>query len=148
MPKTQRRKTQRRKKKTQRFLRKKSHKQRKSKNGGSRGIASFVASCIQKLIPVTSKYLNNDDDWTKLAKKISEMGPLEIECNGNNLYIYTVNIDIDMENNRKRGEMYVNIDNGNRVILLWKNGLQQTYEPPTNQILNTNNSQSNRTILQ
>ena len=98
--------------------------------GGTRGIVTFVSACIQKAIPSSSEYIKNDDDWTKLAKNISEEGPLRITCNGNVLTIYIENANIDLVNNIKLGELYVNID-GNKTVLLWRNGRQQTYLSPS-----------------
>ena len=112
-------------------IRRKSRKMRKDViKGGTRGIVTFVSACIQKIIPSTSKYIKNDDEWTKLAKNISNEGPIQITCNGNDLTLYMEIANIDLANNIKLGELYVNID-GNKTVLLWRNGRQQTYLSPS-----------------
>jgi hypothetical protein len=76
-----------------------------------------------------SGYINNDDNWTKLAENISENGPIEFQCGGETAIIGGIdeNLMIDYRTNTKRGELYGKIGES-RPILLWRNGIQQTYE--------------------
>jgi len=86
-------------------------------------------------IPISlSGYQNNDDDWTKLAENISYNGPIEFQCDGKDSQIYGINLDINFDTGTKEGELYGKIGES-RPILLWRNGLQQTYEPPSSNIL-------------
>lgn len=121
--------------------RRKSRKMRKSIRGGSRLFVQKIASCIPQDpvnysdIPISSSgYMNNDDDWTKLAENISHNGPIEFECDGKDSQIYGISLDINFDSDTKKGELYGKIGNSPPVRLWW-NGRQQTYEPPYSNIL-------------
>jgi hypothetical protein len=120
-------------------MRRKSRKARKSMRGGNLTPAQFVEK-ISHCIPndatrfpdmpfSPSGYINNDDNWTKLAQNISEKGHIEFNCDGETALIGGINLDINFENGTKNGELYGKIGES-RPILLWRNGIQQTYEPP------------------
>jgi hypothetical protein len=122
-------------------MRRKSRKMRKSMKGGSRLFVQKIASCIPQDpvnysdIPISvSGYQNNDDDWTILAENISHNGPIEFQCDGKDAQIYGINLDINFDTGTKKGELYGKI--GNSIpVRLWRNGRQQTYEPPSSNIL-------------
>jgi hypothetical protein len=117
-------------------MKRKSRKARKSMRGGSREFVEKIAHCIPNNprdypdMPFSpSGYMNNDDDWTKLAENISHNGPIEFQCDGKDAVIDGINLDINFENGTKNGELYGKIGNSTPVRLWW-NGRQQTYEPP------------------
>jgi hypothetical protein len=123
-------------------MKRKSMKMRKNMKGGNRAFVKKIARCIPQDeenysdIPISvSGYQNkNDDDWTKLAENISHNGPIQFECDGKNALIYGDNsIHVDFNNNIKRGKLYGIIGNSCPIIL-WCNGIQQTYEPPSSNI--------------
>jgi hypothetical protein len=128
-------------KRVKKQMRRKSRKMRKSMRGGSRLFVQKIASCIPNNpmdypdMPFSpSGYINNDDDWTKLAENISHNGPIEFQCDGKDAVIDGINLDINFDSGTKKGELYGKIGES-RPILLWRNGLQQTYEPPSSNIL-------------
>jgi len=109
--------------------------------GGSRLFVQKITRCIPQDpvnysdIPISvSGYQNNDDDWTKLAENISYNGPIEFQCDGKDAQIYGINLDINFDTGTKKGELYGKIGNSTPVRLWW-NGRQQTYEPPSSNIL-------------
>jgi hypothetical protein len=115
-------------------IKQKSRKIQKYIKGGNRAILSLITNCIQQTFPTASNYINNDDDWTKLALLIDRQTTqgenmprvTVISCNDSRILLYTDNILID--NGFPRGNFYASI-NGSIPILLWKNGRQQTYLP-------------------
>ena len=116
--------------------RQKSRKMRKNMRGGTREFIEKIARCIPNNpmdypdIPFSpSGYINDDDNWTKLAENISHNGPIEFQCDDETAIIDGINLDINFENGTKRGELYGKIGES-RPILLWRNGRQQTREPP------------------
>jgi hypothetical protein len=120
-------------------MRRKSRKARKNMKGGTREFVQKIASCIPNNprdypdMPFSpSGYINNDDNWTKLAENISENGPIEFLCGGETAIIGGIdeNLMIDYRTNTKRGELYGKIGES-RPILLWRNGIQQTYQAPS-----------------
>ncbi len=121
--------------------RRKSRKVRKNMRGGNRQFVQKIIRCIPQDsvnysdIPISlSGYQNNDDEWTKLAENISYNGPIEFQCDGKDAQIYGINLDINFDTGTKKGELYGKIGNST-PIRLWRNGLQQTYEPPSSNIL-------------
>jgi hypothetical protein len=121
--------------------RRKSRKVRKNMRGGSRLFVQKITRCIPQDpvnysdIPISlSGYQNNDDDWTKLAENISYNGAIEFQCDGKDAQIYGINLDINFDTGTKKGELYGKIGNSTPVRL-WRNGRQQTYEPPSSNIL-------------
>jgi hypothetical protein len=119
----------------------KSRKMKKSMRGGNRQFVQKIIRCIPQDpvnysdIPISvSGYQNNDDDWTKLAENISYNGPIEFQCDGKHAQIYGINLDINFDTGTKEGELYGKIGNSTPVCLWW-NGRQQTYEPPSSNIL-------------
>lgn len=115
-------------------MKRKSRKMRKNMKGGNRAFVEKIARCIPQDpvnysdIPIAeSKYINNDDDWTKLAENISYNGAIEFQCDGKDAKIYGINLDINFDTDTKKGELYGKIGNSTPVRL-WRNGLQQTYE--------------------
>jgi hypothetical protein len=119
--------------------RRKSRKMKKSMRGGSPLFVQKIIRCIPQDLPdipiSSSGYMNNDDDWTKLAENISHNGPIEFQCDGKDAEIYGDNsIRVDFDNNIKIGKLYGRIGNS-QPVLLWWNGRQQTYEPPSSNIL-------------
>lgn len=122
-------------------IKRRSRKMRKSMRGGSRLFVQKITRCIPQDpvnysdIPISvSGYQNNDDDWTKLAENISYNGPIEFQCDGKDAQIYGINLDINFDTGTKKGELYGKIGNSTPVRLWW-NGRQQTYEPPSSNIL-------------
>lgn len=116
-------------------MKRKTMKMRKNMKGGNRAFVEKIARCIPQDpvnysdIPIAeSKYINNDDDWTKLAENISHNGPVRFLCDGKNAVIYGDNsVCVDLNNNIKIGKLYGKIGNSSPV-LLWSYGRQQTYE--------------------
>ena len=122
-------------------VRRKSRKMRKSMRGGNLTRVEFVQK-ISRCIPNNATrfpdmpfsptgYMDNDDNWTKLAENISHNGPIEFNCDGKTAIIGEIdeNLNIDYTTNTKRGKLYGKIGDS-CPILLWQNGTQQTYEPP------------------
>jgi hypothetical protein len=127
-----------RRRRVKKQMRQKSRKMRKSMRGGTREFIEKISRCIPNNprdypdIPFSpSGYINNDDNWTKLAENISHNGPIEFVCDGETAIIGGIdeNLNIDYITNTKRGELYGKIGES-RPILLWRNGRQQTREPP------------------
>jgi hypothetical protein len=125
-------------KKQMRRKTKKMRKTRKSMRGGNLTRAQFVekiSDCIPNNptrfpdMPFSpTGYTENEDNWTKLAQNISENGPIEFNCHGKNALIYGDNsIHVDFNNNIKIGKLY-GIIGESCPIILWRNGIQQTYE--------------------
>lgn len=121
-------------KRVKKQMRRKSRKMRKSMRGGNPRFVKQIASCIPQ-DPVNypdmpfspTGYMNNDDEWSKLAENISKNGPIEFECARKNAQIYGINLDINFDTGTKKGELYGIIGNS-LPVLLWRNGRQQTYE--------------------
>lgn len=116
----------------------KSRKMRKSMRGGNLTREQFVqkiSDCIPKDpvnypdIPFSpTGYMNNEDNWTKLAQNISENGPIYFECDGQPTIIYGDNrVYVDYDNDEIIGKLY-GIIGDSCPILLWSNRRQQTYE--------------------
>jgi hypothetical protein len=123
-------------KRVKKQMRRKSRKMRKNMKGGNRAFVEKIARCIPndpELYPdiphSPTGYTGNDDNWTKLAQNISENGPIEFQCHGKPAVIGGIdeNLNIDYKTNTKHGELYGIIGNS-LPVLLWKNGIQQTYE--------------------
>jgi len=140
------------KKRGNKKLRRKSSKMRKSIKGGNNRNHQFVkniTSCIPQDpenysdIPISqSGYKDNDDDWTRLAKNIYDLGPIEFECNGKDAIIYgSFNDEIGFDYGSKIGTLYGEIDNS-RPVILWKNGRQYTYEQSPRRTPNTSHYRS------
>jgi hypothetical protein len=139
MTKKQIRTKRRRVKKQMKRKSRKMRKTKKSMKGGNLIRIEFIKQ-ISKCIPNDPKrypdmpfsptgYTENEDNWTKLAQNISENGPIEFQCDGENAVIGGIdeNLKIDYKTNTKRGELYGKIGNS-PLVLLWRNGRQQTYE--------------------
>ena len=121
-------------------MRRKSRKMRKSMRGGnltSAQIVEKISNCIPNDLarfpdmPFSpSGYINNDDNWTKLAQNISEKGNIEFNCDGETALIDGINLDINFDTGTKKGKLYGEIGES-RPVLLWLNGRQQTYQDPS-----------------
>lgn len=118
--------------------RRKSKKMRKNMRGGhpNRSFVQKIARCIPQDpvnysdIPFSpTGYMNDDDNWNKLAQNIRENGPIEFVCDGKNAEIYGEGIVIDYDNNIKKGYLYGTIGDS-QPVLLWSSGIQQTYQAP------------------
>lgn len=135
--------------------RRKSRKVRKSMRGGNLTREQFVQK-ISDCIPNNARrfpdmpfsptgYMDNDDNWTKLAENISHIGPIDFNCDGKDAQIYGINLDINFDTGTKKGELYGKIGNSTPVPL-WSFGRQQTYEPPPGSTrITSQNSPSYRT---
>lgn len=118
--------------------RRKSRKMRKSMRGGNRRFVEEITRCIPQDsekypdIPISnSGYIENDDDWTKLAMNIYELGPIDFICDNKRAKIYgKFYRHIPFTYETKMGKLYGIIGNSDPV-LLWRNGTQQTYMPPS-----------------
>jgi hypothetical protein len=135
-----------RRRRVKKQTRRKSRKMRKSMRGGNLTRAQFVEK-ISRCIPQDpvnypdipfspSGYINDDDNWTKLAENISHNGPIDFNCHGERAIIGGIdeNLNIDYRTNTKRGELY-GIIGDSEPVLLWRNGRQQTYEERIHSII-------------
>jgi len=117
--------------------------------GGNFRFVKEITSCIPQKserypnIPFSpSGYMNDDDNWNKLAKTIYDLGLIEFECNGKHAIIYgSFNDEIGFDYDTKIGKLYGKI--GNRCpVLLWQNGRQYTYQPSPRRTTNTSHYRS------